>query len=105
MGLLFVIVTQVLLGFLNKNLETVTDNSPMDEDWTNAFGILMCAVIRDGAGAGICDGSPSTCSNLETFLEVFLFCHEHVCIHYNEYTNIPLIESRKDIPRLFPLAS
>ena len=23
----------------------------MDEDWRNAFGILMCAEIRDGAGA------------------------------------------------------
>ena len=36
----------------------------MDEDWRNASGILMCTEICDGAGAGICDGSPSTCSTL-----------------------------------------
>ena len=35
----------------------------MDEDWKNAFGILMCAGICDGAGARICDDAPSTCSN------------------------------------------
>ena len=35
----------------------------MDEDWRNAFGILMCTEICDGAGAGICDGAPSTCSS------------------------------------------
>ena len=35
----------------------------MDEDWRNAFGILMCLEVCDGAGAGICDGSPSTCSS------------------------------------------
>ena len=35
----------------------------MDEDWRNAFGILMGAGIRDGAGSGICDGAPSTCSS------------------------------------------
>ena len=35
----------------------------MDEDWRNAFGILMCMEICDGAGAGICDGLPSTCSS------------------------------------------
>ena len=35
----------------------------MDEDWRNAFVILMCMEICDGAGAGICDGSPSTCSS------------------------------------------
>ena len=33
----------------------------MDEDWRNEFGILMCAEIYDGAGAGICDGAPSIC--------------------------------------------
>ena len=32
----------------------------MDEDWRNAFGILMCAEICDGPGPGICDGMPST---------------------------------------------
>ena len=36
----------------------------MDEDWRNAFGILMCRYICDGAGTGICDGVPSTCSSL-----------------------------------------
>ena len=36
----------------------------MDEDWRGAFGILMCTEICDGAGAGICDGEPSTCSRL-----------------------------------------
>ena len=30
----------------------------------NAFGILMCTEVCDGADAGICDGSPSTCSSL-----------------------------------------
>ena len=35
----------------------------MDEDWRNTFGILMCKEICDGAGMGICDGSPSTCSS------------------------------------------
>ena len=34
----------------------------MDE---NAFGILMCRETCDGAGAGICDGAPSTCSSLK----------------------------------------
>ena len=36
----------------------------MDEDWREAFGILMCMGICDGAGAGICDGAPLTCSSL-----------------------------------------
>ena len=35
----------------------------MDEDWGNAFGILMSREICDGAGSGICDGAPSTCSS------------------------------------------
>ena len=35
----------------------------MNEDWRNAFGILMCREIFDGAGAGIRDGTPSVCSN------------------------------------------
>ena len=52
----FFIVTHLLLGFLSLNLETVTGNSPMDEDWRNTFGILMCTERCDGAGAGICDG-------------------------------------------------
>ena len=30
----------------------------MNEDWRNAFGILMCREICDGAGAGVCDVSP-----------------------------------------------
>ena len=36
----------------------------MDEDWRNTFGILMCSEICDGAGAGLCDGPPLTCSSL-----------------------------------------
>ena len=44
-------------------LEPWNCNSPMDEDWRNAFGILMCTEICDGAGAGICDSAPSTCSS------------------------------------------
>ena len=39
------------------------ENSLMDEDWRNTFGILMCVEICDGAGAGICDGTPWTCSS------------------------------------------
>ena len=35
----------------------------MNEDWRKTFGILMCAEICDGAGAGICDGASSTCSS------------------------------------------
>ena len=35
----------------------------MNEDWRNAFGNLMCREICDGAGAGIRDGAPSTCSS------------------------------------------
>ena len=35
----------------------------MDENWRNAFGILMCTEICDGTGAGICDGVTSTCSS------------------------------------------
>ena len=35
----------------------------MDEDWRNAFGILMCIEIGDGADVGICDGAPLTCSS------------------------------------------
>ena len=37
----------------------------MNEDWRNAFGILMCTEICDGAGAGICDGAPSTFSSFK----------------------------------------
>ena len=39
----------------------------MDEDWRSAFGILVCMEIRDGAGAGICDCVPSTCSSFFTY--------------------------------------
>ena len=35
----------------------------MDEDWRNAFGILISTEICDGAGVGIYDGSPSACSS------------------------------------------
>ena len=30
----------------------------------------MCGEIYDGAGAGICDGAPSTCSSLKLKLPV-----------------------------------
>ena len=59
----FLFVTQLLLGFLSYNLETVTGTSPMDEDRRNSFGILMCTEICAGAGTWICDGVPSTCSS------------------------------------------
>ena len=36
----------------------------MDEDWRNAFGILMCTEICDGTGMGICDGAPLSSSSL-----------------------------------------
>ena len=36
----------------------------MNEDWRNAFGILMCREICDGTGAWICNSVPSTCSSL-----------------------------------------
>ena len=49
----FFFVTQLLLGFL----------SPVEEDWRNAFGILMCKEICNGTRVGICDGAPSTCSS------------------------------------------
>ena len=35
----------------------------MNEDCRNAFGILMCMEICDGAGTGICDGGLSICSS------------------------------------------
>ena len=35
----------------------------MNEDWWNAFGILMCKELCDSAGVGICDGAPLTCSS------------------------------------------
>ena len=44
----------------------------MDEDWSNAFGILMCAEIRDGAGAGIFDDAPSTYSIFFFFFVSFI---------------------------------
>ena len=49
----------------------------MDKDWRNAFGILMCTEIYDGAGAGICDGSPSTCYSF------FLFLHKNIRCGYS----------------------
>ena len=43
----------------------------MDEDWKNTIGILMCAEICDGAGAGIWDSTPSTCSScIEPFIVI-----------------------------------
>ena len=50
-GPLVCIVTKLLLGFFSQNHETVTGNSPMDEDWRNTFGFLMCMKICNGAGA------------------------------------------------------
>ena len=42
----------------------------MDEDWRNAFGIVVCREIcdgdGDGDGAGKCDGTPSSCSSLNS---------------------------------------
>ena len=35
----------------------------MDEDWRNAFGILMYPEICDGAGVGIGNDTPLTCSS------------------------------------------
>ena len=52
----------------------------MDEDWRNASGILMCKEICDGAGAGICDGSPSTCSSSYVYMQA----QDHVSTIYLE---------------------
>ena len=40
----------------------------MDEEWRNIFGILMCVEVCDGAGAGICEGAPSTCSSCSSVM-------------------------------------
>ena len=37
----------------------------MNEDWRNAFGILMCTEVCDSTSMGICDGAPSTCSSFD----------------------------------------
>ena len=47
----------------------------MDGDWRNTFGILMCREICDGAGMGICDGVPSTCSSLLYIVSYKYFHH------------------------------
>ena len=44
----------------------------MDEDLRNTFGILMCTKVCDGAGMGICDGAPSTCSSFDWAVNVKL---------------------------------
>ena len=36
----------------------------MDEDWRNAFGILMCVEICDGSSVGLWNGVILTCSSL-----------------------------------------
>ena len=36
----------------------------MDENWRKAFGTSIYSEICDGAGVGICNGMPSTCSSL-----------------------------------------
>ena len=61
------------LRLFSKNLETITGNNPMNEDWRNAFGILMCREICDSAGAGISDGAPSTCSSCFFNLSKYMF--------------------------------
>ena len=68
----------------------------MDEDWKNTFGNLMCMEICDGAGAGICDVMPLTCSsfifhhssqtqsNQDLLISVFhLFCISKESILWN----------------------
>ena len=62
----FFIVTQLFLGVWSCDLGTVKGNSPMDEDWRNAFGNLIhvCTEICNGAGAGIGDGAPTTWSSI-----------------------------------------
>ena len=57
----------------------------MDEDWKNAFGILICTEICDGAGAGICDGTPSTAlvhyaPYFEKVEEAFCFSFIHLLL-------------------------
>ena len=47
----------------------------MDEDWRNAFGVLLCAEICDGDGAGICNGAPSTCSSFFLIFPENMFSH------------------------------
>ena len=49
---LFFIVIQLLLGFLSYNLETVTGNNRIDEDWRNTYGILMLALGARPEGCG-----------------------------------------------------
>ena len=53
----------------------------MDEDWRNAFGILMCAAICGGASAGICDGAPSTGSS---FYLLLLYKAARICCVISE---------------------
>ena len=56
----------------------------MDEDWRNAFAILMCAEICDyaGAGAGIRDGAPSTFSSFGNNLLPAFFALSNSLIPY-----------------------
>ena len=49
----------------------------MDEGWRNEFGILMCMEICDGAGAGICDGAPSTFSSVTFVMLICQYLHIH----------------------------
>ena len=61
--------SRILGHFYYQTTPRLLGNSPVDEDWRNAFGILMCAEICDGTGAGarICDSAPSTCSNYRLY--------------------------------------
>ena len=61
----------------------------MDVDWRNAFGILMCTEICDGAGAGICDDAPSTCSSFILFYYLFVcFLFFFFSLRKHAYSNI-----------------
>ena len=65
----------------------------MDEDWRNTFEILMCREICDGAGAGTCDGKPSTCSSLIYFdiMQVVLSFTEPLLYTYQRPHQLPAI--------------
>ena len=46
----------------------------MDEDSRSTFRILMCAEICNGAGAGICNGAPLTCTS---YIFFFFYYYYH----------------------------
>ena len=60
----------------------------MAEDWRNAFGILTCTGICDGAGVGICDDTPSPCSSVRFSLRcdfVNMFCDFVITLCHKPY--------------------